>query len=101
MDPRDLWTERLLTDAGIAAGLRVVDLGCGRGDVSLMLARLVGDSGRVLGIDRDPGPLAVARQRASELGVVHVEFVEADLHTVLADRGPFDAVVRREFTTPS
>ncbi len=41
-DPKDPTMERLLADAGIAGGMRVLDVGCGRGEVSLMIARLVG-----------------------------------------------------------
>lgn len=47
-DRVDAMTERLLADAGICAGLRVLDLGCGGGDVSLMLVRRVGASGEVV-----------------------------------------------------
>ena len=35
-------TERLLIDAGITSGMRVLDIGCGRGEVSLLLAKLIG-----------------------------------------------------------
>jgi ubiquinone/menaquinone biosynthesis C-methylase UbiE len=47
-------TERLFRDAGIGPGQRVVDLGSGVGDVALIAGRLVGPSGEVLGIERDP-----------------------------------------------
>ena len=46
---RDGMTERPLVDAGMGRGMHVFDAGCGRGDVSLMIARRVGESGRVLG----------------------------------------------------
>jgi ubiquinone/menaquinone biosynthesis C-methylase UbiE len=88
-------TERLLTDAGIRPGMTVLDIGCGRGDVSFMLARLVGDTGRVLGVDRDASALAVARQRAAELGVGTTAFVEGDFGEPAAHRGTFDAAVGR------
>ena len=45
-DLRDEMTERLLADAGITAGMRVFDVGCGTGNVSLMLANFVGEGGR-------------------------------------------------------
>ena len=40
-------TERLLRSAGIDAGMRVLDLGCGAGDVSMLAAELVGAAGFV------------------------------------------------------
>ena len=87
--------ERLLADAGIAVGMRVLDVGCGRGDVSLMIARLVGEQGRVLGIDRDARPLAAARERAGELDLSNVAFAEGDLCALSPEHGSFDAVVGR------
>ena len=45
------FTRRVLKEAGITAGMKVLDLGCGPGDVSLLAAELVGETGRVLGVD--------------------------------------------------
>ena len=50
-------TERLLRVAGVSEGMRVLDVGCGGGDVSFLAAELVGPSGSVLGIDRNPEAL--------------------------------------------
>jgi ubiquinone/menaquinone biosynthesis C-methylase UbiE len=46
-------TERLFQEAGIGHGMRVLDLGCGMGDVAMLAGRLVGPSGRVVAVDRD------------------------------------------------
>jgi len=59
-------TERLLRSAGINAGVRVLDSGCGAGDVSMLAAELVGPGGSVVGIDRSQEVLKVARERAQE-----------------------------------
>jgi SAM-dependent methyltransferase len=48
-----LTMQRLLLDAGVGAGKRVLDIGCGRGLVTRMVRGLVGPSGYVLGVDRD------------------------------------------------
>ncbi|MBI3650748.1 MAG: methyltransferase domain-containing protein [Acidobacteria bacterium] len=88
-------TERLLIDAGIGAGMRVLDVGCGRGDVSLLAARLVGEQGKVLGVDRDAVPLAAARTRARDLGLSNANFVEGDLSTFPLEIGLYDAIVGR------
>lgn len=89
------FTERLLIDAGIGPGMRVLDVGCGRGDVSFLVARLVGERGQVLGIDRDSGALDVARGRARELGLSQVTFVEGDFCALSPDHGQFDGAVGR------
>jgi ubiquinone/menaquinone biosynthesis C-methylase UbiE len=46
-------TERLLRSIGIEPGIRVLDVGCGAGDVSMLTAELVGSTGSVVGIDRN------------------------------------------------
>src|SRR5262249_1041125 len=85
--------ERLLRDAGIGAGMRVLDVGCGYGAVSLLVAGLVGSSGFVVGIDRDEKALATARERAR--GGEQGEFAAADLLAPPSEGGPFGAVVGR------
>ena len=60
-------TERLLRSAGIERGMRVLDLGCGAGDVSMLAATLVGVSGSVVGIDRNAQVLATAISRGHDL----------------------------------
>lgn len=87
--------ERLLCDAGITTGMRVLDMGCGRGDVSSMVARLVGPTGLVVGIDRDAGALAIAQERVCTEGLTNVEIVLGDLLSARSHGAPFDAVVER------
>src|SRR4051812_48499231 len=53
-------TRQFFREAGIANGMRVLDVGTGAGDVAFLLAELVGDSGEVVGVDRAPDALAVA-----------------------------------------
>jgi ubiquinone/menaquinone biosynthesis C-methylase UbiE len=87
-------TERLFRDAGIGEGMRVLDLGCGMGDVSMLAARLAGPSGRVIGVDRDDKVLAKARQRAEAAGFENIRFVQSDVAD-LPSTEPFDAAVGR------
>jgi SAM-dependent methyltransferase len=58
-------TEEVLRRAGISARMRVLDVGCGAGDVSLLVASLVGPSGSVIGIDRMPESAQLARARVA------------------------------------
>ncbi len=87
-------THMIFDAAGIRPGMRVLDLGCGTGDVALVAADLVGPDGYVVGVDRSPEALARARIRAGQRGLAQVEFVEGDIHDP-APGGPFDAVVER------
>ena len=88
------FTERLFQDAGIAPGQQVLDIGSGVGDVTILAANLVGPSGSVVGIERDPATLATARSRAAKAGLTNVEFVEADVSRIPGAE-TFDAVVGR------
>jgi SAM-dependent methyltransferase len=86
------FTRRLLEEAGIGPGMRVLDVGSGAGDVALLAAEMVGPRGAVVGIDHNPAVLATARARAA--GYPNVAFIEGDLNAPPMD-GPFDAVVGR------
>ncbi len=70
-------TERLWDLAGVRPGQTVVDLGCGPGFTTLDLARRVGPSGRVVGIDASTAAAHELRSAAAREGVAHVEVVEA------------------------
>lgn len=87
-------TRRLFEDAGIRAGMKVLEVGCGAGDVALLLAELVGPGGAVVGVDSNPAILETARQRVQATGLPQVSFVNGDILTVTLD-GDFDAVVGR------
>jgi SAM-dependent methyltransferase len=87
-------TRLLLQASGLAEGMRVLDLGTGLGHVARLAAQIVGPDGSVVGLDRAPQALAVARQRAEAAGERHVSFVEGDVARWHADE-PFDAVVGR------
>src|SRR5215471_15388515 len=65
-------TERLFRDAGISIGQRVLDIGSGLGDVSLIIARLVGPSGSVTGVERNAASVAQASDRAAAVGFQNV-----------------------------
>src|SRR5262249_24682856 len=88
------FTERLFREAGIGPGQRVLDVGSGVGDVALLLARLVGPAGEVVGIEREKRSVARARARVAGAGLRNVEFVHSDVATI-ADDKPFDAAVGR------
>jgi len=87
-------TALFLKSAGIAPGMRALDLGTGLGHVAFQLSQLVGPAGAVIGVDQAAPMLAVAEQRRAAAGIENVRFVEADAHT-FRDHEAFDAVVGR------
>jgi SAM-dependent methyltransferase len=88
------FTAHMLRRAGIAPGMRVLDVGCGVGDVSLLAAEMVGPKGFVLGIDRSAAALEVARQRAADDKVRHAWFCATEIDA-FSPRRTFDAIIGR------
>lgn len=87
-------SERCFREAGIGKGHRVLDVGSGVGDVASLLARIVGSSGEVVGIERDPRSVSKARTRIEEAGLHNVQFIESDVAQVRSGK-LFDAAVGR------
>jgi ubiquinone/menaquinone biosynthesis C-methylase UbiE len=88
------YTEHALRLAGLRPGMRVLDIGCGPGDVSFIAARLVGPTGTVLGVDAAPEMVELARARAAEQGLAAVDFMQATIDAIALEE-PVDAVVGR------
>ncbi len=57
------FTRQFLAGAAVTAGMKVLDVGSGAGDVALLVAQLVGPQGEVVGVAMDPGILEVALLR--------------------------------------
>jgi ubiquinone/menaquinone biosynthesis C-methylase UbiE len=87
-------TRQFFQEAGISAGMRVLDVGSGTGDVAFLTTDLVGETGEVIGTDKATAALSIARQRAAAKGSHNVSFRAGDPTEIAFDR-PFDAVVGR------
>jgi SAM-dependent methyltransferase len=77
----------------LASGERVLDLGSGAGTDSLVAAQMVGESGRVTGIDMTVQMLAKARAAAAEMRLEQVEFVEGEAEQLPFPDDSFDVVI--------
>src|SRR5918997_1895144 len=88
------FTRRMFERAGLGPGMRVLDVGTGAGDVALIAAEMVGSSGGVVGVDRNPEVLETARARALALGLTNLTFVEGDAAALDLGRD-FDAAIGR------
>jgi 2-polyprenyl-3-methyl-5-hydroxy-6-metoxy-1,4-benzoquinol methylase len=87
-------SRRLIRECGIGSGMRVLDIGCGVGDMSMLLAGAVGDNGIVVAFDREPVAIEVAKARALAAGYRQIEFVVAS-DEAFPDRSAFDAAIGR------
>jgi ubiquinone/menaquinone biosynthesis C-methylase UbiE len=81
VDGLTLHSAKVFPSLAVKKGDKVVDAGCGFGDTAIQLARLVGPSGSVLGIDCCEGFLEYGRRDAKAGGLTNVTFLEADVQT--------------------
>jgi len=86
---------RLVADARLRSGMRVLDLGSGTGYPALLGAQTVGSSGSVIGLDLAEQMLAVARRKATALGLGNVTFRTGDVTALPFEANSFDAVTSR------
>ena len=78
---------KLMELASIGDGSRVLDLGCGTGRLTAVLAERVGSKGHVVGIDPDKERLKTAREKNSR---ANITYFDADGETF--PEGPYDLV---------
>ena len=74
-------SEAIFPSLPVKAGDRVLDVGCGFGDTAIKLARLVGPSGHVTGVDCCEAFMAHGRREAEGEGLDNIDFIEADALT--------------------
>lgn len=86
---------QLWAAAGVQEGAVVADVGCGPGAVSAVLAQIVGPTGVVYAVDRDPEALALARQLATEAGVSNVVTSEGTATASGLEPGSVNVVMMR------
>jgi len=82
------WAPKVADSAKIQSGQRVLDVACGTGILGREVASMIGSTGRVAGIDPNPGMVAVAKQLAPT-----VEWHEGVAESLPFPDHSFDAVV--------
>src|SRR5581483_4064119 len=91
-------TSELLRRAGLGPGMKCLDVGCGGGFVTLLLAGLVGPQGKVVGIDADGEILALAQQDVATAQLANVEFRQSDA-SACPEEAEYDLVYARFLLT--
>ncbi|MEP7035058.1 MAG: methyltransferase domain-containing protein [Actinomycetota bacterium] len=81
--------------AGVVEGATVADVGCGPGAVSVVLAEVVGRTGMVRAVDRDPQALSLARDAATKAGLSNIVFSEGSATATGLAAGGADVVMLR------
>jgi len=88
-------TEQLLRRAQIKQGMRVLDIGCGSGEVTRAIADIVGPLGTVIGIDGSAAALAAAEAATDSTTYQNISFILCDLSELQPELGTFDCIVGR------
>jgi ubiquinone/menaquinone biosynthesis C-methylase UbiE len=88
-------TDWLCRNAGLARGMRSLDIACGSGQPALTVARRVQPGGRVVAIDLSSSMVTVASKRAAAAGLSNVEFRQMDMEQLDFDDASFDAATCR------
>jgi ubiquinone/menaquinone biosynthesis C-methylase UbiE len=88
-------TQALFQRVGLRDGQRVVEIGCGSGNIACWVAQQVAPSGSVMGIDISPEQIEEARQQAQRLNLRNIEFQVADAYSPRLPEATFDFVYCR------
>src|SRR5947208_16222203 len=86
------WAPLLVDAAHVSGGERVLDVACGTGVVARIAAERVGPSGRVIGVDLNPGMIRVARSLPAPVGAP-IEWLERSAVDLLLPDASFDVVL--------
>lgn len=86
---------RLVADARLRSGMRVLDLGSGTGYPALLAAQTVGPIGSVIGIDIAEQMLEVAKRKAHSLGLSNITFRTGDATALPFEASSFDTITTR------
>jgi arsenite methyltransferase len=79
--------------AGIKIGDTVVDLGSGAGNDIFIARQLIGESGKIIGIDMTPEMIVLAEQNNIKLGYNNIEFRLGEIEAIPVDNGSVDVVI--------
>ncbi|CAM3119833.1 methyltransferase domain-containing protein [Staphylococcus argensis] len=89
---RNDFTTQLFEQAGIGKGMRVLDVGYATGEVSRLVARMVGTEGEVVGIDASGQMIEMAQQNNPDSNIT---YLQQDIYDLPENLGQFDAIVGR------
>ncbi len=86
-------TRKTIELLDITPGMDVLDAGCGPGRLSLPIARMLGDTGRVTAMDIQEGMLAIVRRRAEEEGILTISLLQGGIGEGKLDHNRYDRVL--------
>jgi ubiquinone/menaquinone biosynthesis C-methylase UbiE len=88
-------TRESLAKLQIKPNMNVLDVGCGTGDVSLMIASIVGPTGHVVGVDFNPLAVNYCSETAKRQNMLNTTFYVADAAKMDFKSASYDAAYSR------
>ena len=85
----------LLDRIPIRPGARAVDIGCGPIGITHLLSERVGTSGFVVGVEREPRFVEMAKVQLNQLGLTNIEILNADAINTGLEKNSYDLVHER------
>jgi len=85
--------DRLIESAQLQSGQTILDIATGTGIVALNAAKIVGDAGKVIGVDISSGMLSYAKQKLATEGLKNVNFMQADAENLTFSNHSFDVIL--------
>src|SRR5688500_7888942 len=87
------YTEPFLQKAGLKAGMKCLDVGCGNGEITKRIAAIIGPEGQITGIDIDPSVIAIAQEVND--GMDNVNYKVVDIEKEEIEASSFDFIFCR------
>lgn len=87
--------QSVLQSAGLSSGMTALDVGCGAGFVTALMAKMVGEDGEVLGVDASDDLLATAHAIGAASEVDNISFQKADIYQLMLPENSVDFVYSR------
>ena len=88
-------TFQTLVRAGVKKGMRCLDLGCGTGNTTLLIAGLLGNRGKAVGLDTSQERIKVSKRKLKNKDLHNVRFVVGDVYDTKFEDSSFDLVFSR------
>ncbi|KXI30443.1 class I SAM-dependent methyltransferase [Paraglaciecola hydrolytica] len=110
MKRNDSMLIRHLSNFGILSGAKIIEIGCGNGELTRQLSDLVGSEGIIVAVDNNGKALEVAQSKINTFKYNNVQFVESDITSFpvdmsLTEENSFDFLIGRRIlmylATPS